>query len=109
MKLVINNKEIIETEVADTSFARIKGLMFKKKISKGLWIVPCNSIHTFFMKCPIDVLFLDKKGKIIKMIPNMKPWRIGAIVWKAHSVIELPCGTIQYMNIQLHDIVYFKK
>ena len=90
MKLVINNKEIIDIKVADTSFTRIKGLMFKKEINKGLLIKPCSSIHTFFMRKNIDVLFLDKQGVIIKMIHSMKPWKISPFVLKAKAVIELP-------------------
>lgn len=109
MKLVINNKEIIDIEVADTTFSRIKGLMFKKEITKGLWITPCNSIHTFFMTKNIDVLYLDKEGKIIKIVTNMKPWRIGPIIWKAKSVVELPENTVKNMCIQLNNMVYFKQ
>lgn len=109
MKLVINRHEIIDINVADTFLSRMKGLMFKKEIKKGLWITPCNSIHTFFMRTKIDVLYLDAKGKIIKMTPFIKPWRIGPIVWKAKSVLELPAGTIQKMDIQLNHVVYFKK
>lgn len=107
MKLIINNKEIIDIEVADTSFARMKGLMFQKEIKNGLLIKPCNSVHTFFMKKSIDILYLNKQGKIIKMTPAMKPWRVGPIVFGAKSVIELPENTIQRMGIQLNDIVYF--
>lgn len=109
MKVVINNKEIIDADVADNSFLRIKGLMFKKEIKKGLLIKPCNSIHTFFMRKNIDVLYLDKHGEIIKLIPVMKPWKIGPLVFKARAVLELPENTIEKMNIQLHDIVYLKK
>jgi len=109
MKLVINNKEIIDIKVADTSFTRIKGLMFKKEINKGLLIKPCSSIHTFFMRKNIDVLFLDKQGVIIKMIHSMKPWKISPFVLKAKAVIELPENTIEKMNIKLYDKIYFKK
>lgn len=109
MKLVINRHEIIDMDVADTFLSRMKGLMFKKEIKRGLWITPCNSIHTFFMRTKIDVLYLDAKGKIIKMTPSIKPWRIGPVVWKAKSVLELPAGTIQKMDIQLNHVVYFKK
>jgi len=109
MKIIINNKEIIDVEIADTSFTRIKGLMFKKEIDKGLLIKPCNSIHTFFMKKSIDILYLDKNGEIIKITHAMKPWRVGSLVLKAKSVIELPENTIKTMNIKLNDRVYFKK
>lgn len=109
MKLVINGKEIIDIKIADSSFSRIKGFMFKKEINNGLLIKPCNSIHTFFMQKNIDVLYLDKQGVIIKMVHSMKPWRIGPLVLNARAVIELPENTIKEMNIKLYDKVYFKK
>jgi hypothetical protein len=109
MKLVINDREIIDMKIADTPFLRIKGLMFKKEINEGLLIKPCNSIHTFFMRKNIDVLYLDKHGKIIKIVHAMKPWKIGPLILKAKAVIELPENTIKKMNIQLHDKIYLKK
>ena len=109
MKLVINNKEIIDIKIADTSFLRIKGLMFRKEINEGLLIKPCNSIHTFFMRKNIDVLYLDKRGEIIKIVHAMKPWKVGPLVLKAKAVIELPENTIKEMNIKLHDKAYLKK
>lgn len=79
-----------------TSFAsRFLGLMGKKDLPFGaaLHISPCNSIHTFFMKIPIDAVFLDKQLKVVKVCSAMVPWRISSIYWGAHSVLELPSGT----------------
>ena len=63
--------------LADTFCSRLKGLMLKKKIDgDGLILLPCKSIHTFFMFFPIDIIFIGKDGKCLKIIKNMKPWRL---------------------------------
>lgn len=108
ISLIINNSEIMEIDIADTPFQRIKGLMFKKSINKALLIKPCNSIHTFFMKVAIDILYIDKNGKIIKIAKNMKPWRVGPLVFGCYSVVELPKNSIDKHNIKLNDIVCFR-
>lgn len=77
-------------EVADNFYKRFKGLMGRKYLSKqtGLKIDPCNSIHCFFMKIPIDIMFLSKDDIVVKIIHDMKPWRISPIVKGARYVIE---------------------
>lgn len=105
--LKINNKKIIEINIANTFLKRVIGLMFQKTITRGLLIRPCNSIHSFFMKKTIDVLYVDKNNKIIKAVDAMKPWRIGQIVSRSSYVIELPEGTIKNKNIKINDTVSF--
>ena len=80
---------------ARTFAARFIGLMGKAQLPFGeaLHIAPCNSIHTFFMKIPIDAVFLDKQLKVVKVCGAMVPWRISKVFWSAHSVLELPAGT----------------
>jgi hypothetical protein len=58
----------------------------------GLWIVPCESVHTFFMKFPIDLIYLDRKHKVRKVRHAVPAWRLSACLL-AHSVLELPAGT----------------
>ena len=60
----------------------------------GLHIVPCNGIHTFFMRIAIDALFLDRSHKIVKLFPSIPPWRATSVYFTAHSVLELPSGTV---------------
>jgi uncharacterized membrane protein (UPF0127 family) len=83
--------------IADSFFSRFMGLMGKKTLPEGscLIITPCNSIHMFFMRFPIDALFLDKDNTVVYILEGIKPWRLSKIVWNAHSVIELPQGTIR--------------
>lgn len=82
--------------VADTLLKRMKGLMARKNFAPGeaLIITPCNSIHTFFMRFPIDVLFVDRDNKIVAQGIEIKPWQVSPIYWRAKFVVELPCGTI---------------
>jgi uncharacterized membrane protein (UPF0127 family) len=81
--------------VADTSVSRCVGLLKHDNLPEGhgLWIVPCEGIHTFGMKFPIDVLFLDRRKRVLKIRRNMVPRRLSLHLW-AHSVLELPAGTV---------------
>jgi uncharacterized membrane protein (UPF0127 family) len=88
---------------------RLIGLMFKTKMSgfDSLLIQPCNSIHTCFMKYPIDVLFLDESNKIVHIIKLMKPWRFSSLYLKSKKVLEL-YGGILPENIKVGDEVSFQ-
>ena len=85
-----------EIKLADTTLSRMIGLMFKKQMNgfDGLLIKPCNSIHTFFCRYNLDILFLDKDMKIVKIIRNLKPWRMTWIYFKSCQVLELNGGTL---------------
>jgi len=85
-----------EVEVARSSWARFMGLMGRTAMPTGsaLWIEPCNSIHMFFMRFAIDVLFLDRQMRVKRVMLNLKPWRISPIVFGARSTVELPSGTL---------------
>jgi uncharacterized membrane protein (UPF0127 family) len=80
--------------IADTSKLRKTGLLKHDRLERGegLWITPCEGVHTMGMKFPIDVLFLDKKRRVVKIRAAMPRWRLAACLW-AHSVLELPSGT----------------
>ncbi|MBZ5584159.1 MAG: DUF192 domain-containing protein [Acidobacteriia bacterium] len=79
---------------AETSAERRTGLLKHKSLApgEGLWIEPCESVHTFFMKFPIDLVYLDKHNKVKKVRRAVPPWRLSACL-TAHSVLELPAGT----------------
>lgn len=108
MKIINKTKNTILAEdviIADTLFKRIIGLLGKKglKQDQALILRPCNSIHTFFMQFPIDVIFVDSDNKIVKAISNMRPFRISGIYFKACSAIELPAQTIEKTSTQRND------
>ncbi|PYV43996.1 MAG: DUF192 domain-containing protein [Acidobacteria bacterium] len=90
---------------ADTIFSSLIGLLGKRNLphGAGLWLVPCQSIHTMWMRFPIDVIFLDSEKTVVHLIENMKPFRISIHVSRAKSVIELPAHTITSTQTQLGD------
>jgi uncharacterized protein len=94
-------------KVADNLFTRMKGLLGKKELPHGeaLWIKPCFSVHTFFMKFPIDVIFLNKKNQVITAINDLRPNRLTRLYPQSYSVLELPPGTIVASNSQIGDII----
>ena len=97
-------------DIADTSAKRRTGLLKHTGLERGegLWIVPCEGVHTFAMKFTIDVVFLDKKRKIRKIRPNMVKSRI-SLSLLAHSVLELPAGTLDQTGTQKGDQLEFEK
>jgi uncharacterized membrane protein (UPF0127 family) len=92
------NKEIIaqRTIVAVNFWTRLRGLMFTANLPVGtaLWLKPCNGIHMFFMRYPLDIIFLDNNLTVVHIIENLQPWRLSPIIKKATSVLELPAGSI---------------
>ncbi len=95
-------------EVADSGSKRSKGLLGREGLSsgEGLWIIPCESVHTFFMRFPIDLVYLDRKNRIKKLRSNVPPWRLSACL-AAHSVIELAAGTICKTQTERGDTLEF--
>jgi uncharacterized membrane protein (UPF0127 family) len=91
-------------EVADTSAKRRTGLLKHERLEagEGLWIVPCESVHTFFMKFPIDLVYLDTCRKVRKVSNAVPPWRISACL-RACSVLELPAGTVVQSGTKVGD------
>jgi len=93
-------------EVARSGAKRSEGLLGRKGLGpgEGMWITPCEAVHTFFMQFPIDLIYLDRKHCIKKVRSNVGPWRLSACL-SAHSIIELPSGTIRDSQSQPGDLV----
>ena len=95
---------------ADTSTTRKVGLL--KHISlepgHGIWIVPCQGIHMFFMKFAIDLVYVSRAKHVKKVVRSIPPWRI-SVCLSAHSVIELPVGTIDRTGTAPGDILEMQK
>jgi len=91
--------------VADTSLERGTGLLKDTGLAEGhgLWIIPCNSIHSFGMKFIFDAIFLDHDLRVVHLVREMKPWRISKIKFGAKSVLELPAGIIAASGTELGD------
>jgi uncharacterized membrane protein (UPF0127 family) len=95
-------------EVADTGPKRNKGLLGRERLlpGEGLWIIPCESVHTFWMRFPIDLVYLDSKNRISKLVSEVLPWRLSACL-RARSVLELPAGTIRNTRTEPGDTLEF--
>jgi uncharacterized membrane protein (UPF0127 family) len=107
---VTRNTQIASrAEIAGSGMKRSKGLLGRKGLQRGegMWIVPCEAVHTFFMQFALDLIYLDKKNRIRKLRSNVSPWRVSACL-SAHSIIELPVGAIRDSQSQTGDIVKFE-
>jgi hypothetical protein len=95
-------------EVADSGAKRNKGLLGRKCLypGQGMWILPCEAVHTIGMQFSIDLVYLDRKNRIKKLRSAVPPWRMSACL-TAHSVIELPSGTIRKTETSLGDKLEF--
>lgn len=95
-------------EVAGSGLKRSKGLLGRSGLAagEGMWIVPCEAIHTFFMQFPIDLVYIDRKHRVRKVRSCVRPWRISTCL-SAHSVVELPAGTVQATQTERGDTLEF--
>lgn len=108
MKLINSSKNITlieKLERATSLYARMKGLLGRNELpsDEALMINHCSSIHTFYMKFAVDVVFVDRKMVVKKIYKNVKPWRLVSPIWGAHSVIEFAGGALEKLNIEIGD------
>lgn len=97
-------------ELAGTAARRNKGLLGRTGLQpgEGLWIVPCEAVHTFAMQFAIDLLYLDKALRVVKVRHAVRPGRISGAL-RAHSVLELPAGAIAATGTQRGDQLSFER
>ena len=90
--------------VAATSWSRSKGLLGRSGLGEqeGLWIQPTSSIHMWFMRFPIDVIWAAEDGRVIKLVVNIKPWRM-SFCRGAKVALELPVGAIARSGVVVGD------
>lgn len=95
-----------DLEMATNVVSLFMGLMFRRTLDpgRGLWLVPCNGIHMMFMRFPIDAVFLDRKERVKQVYRRLPPWwGVVWLVWGAHSVLELPPGSTDAIDLQRGD------
>lgn len=93
--------------MAESLWPRFIGLMGKRELpdGHGLCIRPCSSIHMFFMRFPIDAVFVDGDGRIVRIYASIKPWRVTGFVRKAKACLELPPGTCAQHGLAAGDVL----
>ena len=86
---------------------RTVGLLGTAEIpaGEGLWIERSPSIHMFFMRYPIDAVFVDRHGKVVRIVERLRPWRIVAWVRGARDCLEMPAGAARVAGIQVGDVL----
>ncbi len=97
--------------VADSLFKRCKGLLGRKFIGRdeGLLIPKCNAIHTIGMRFPIDVVFLDEKGKIVHIKHSFPMGKIMFVpIWPARFVVEMFSGRCKEVNLQVGEVLLWE-
>ncbi|HMH01667.1 MAG TPA: DUF192 domain-containing protein [Terriglobales bacterium] len=96
-----------QLSIAATHWTRLRGLMCTEAGSflegQGLWIVPSRGVHTFAMRFPIDVVYLDDEKTVVHLEQDLKPWRVAALRMQAASVIELPRNILHTTGTSIGD------
>lgn len=96
-------------EVASTAAQKVRGLLGRECLEdgQGLLFKGCSSLHTFFMSFPIDIIFTDRHGRVLKASGNVKPFKLVAAPLRAYYAIELPAGAIERSLTRDGDVLAF--
>lgn len=92
---------------ANSIATRALGLMGQATLPEGSGLVidPCTSIHMFFMRFAIDALYVAQDGAVLRVVPHLRPWRLGPIILRARYVVELPAGTAARTGTRPGDLL----
>lgn len=106
INISINNLIYNDIEVAKGFYSRLIGLIDRKYLNnnQGLLLKKCKSVHTFFMKIPIDIVYLDKNYKIL-FFETLNPWRVGRFIKGTKHILELKKG--ESLNMRYGDYIKF--
>ena len=101
----------LEILIADSFLTRLAGLMFRKKLPlvTGLLLSPCNSVHMCFMRFAIDVVYLDERYKVIKVVKHLKPWIGLSMCRKAWAALELNAGEAEKYGLEVGRVLVREK
>lgn len=103
-------KFLCRAEVADNFLSRAKGLMFKQKLGKNKGLLMrfsfSRSIHSFFMRFPIDLIFLDKQKTVVEL-KTLKPWKFYFPTSQSTWVLEMEAGAVKENAISIGDKLEF--
>jgi uncharacterized membrane protein (UPF0127 family) len=96
-------------EVAKTASQKVKGLLGRECLEdgQGLLFKGAGSLHTLFMRFPIDIIYTDKKGEVVKLASAVRPFKLVAAPLRCHYALELPAGAILASKTQVGDHLDF--
>ena len=103
--LVRGDEVLCSLEVAEAPAARVRGLLGRDGIDGALLIPHCRSVHTLGMRFPIDVAFLDRRGKVVAVVAPMRRWRIGRSRIRARQVLEAEAGAFERWELTVGDVL----
>jgi uncharacterized membrane protein (UPF0127 family) len=94
--------------IAQSLWSRIQGLIGHAELGadEALWIPQCRSIHTCFMKFPIDCVFVSSEGRVVSLRRQVLPWRMTGIQWGASAVIEMRSGKIEALGLCVGEVLH---
>jgi len=97
-------------EIPETAFGRARGLLARDRLERGegMLIDRAGSVHMFFMRFPIDVVFLDRERRVVGVRPGLRPWRVAA-ARHAVATLELPAGAAAGAGIEEGDVLVLEK
>jgi uncharacterized membrane protein (UPF0127 family) len=92
----------VRVTLASSFWQRLRGLLGRRALAsnEGLLLAPCTNVHTFWMRFPIDAVFLDREGQVLAIAAQLKPWRAAA-AWRAHSCLELAAGGADRIGLRV--------
>jgi uncharacterized membrane protein (UPF0127 family) len=118
MQFAMSKMVLVRNATRDTTIAsrarvasslgdRMVGLLSTPEVlpGEGLLIERTSSIHMFFMRYPIDVVFFDKRGRVTKLVHSLNPWRIVPWAWGARDCLELRAGALDGTDTQVGDLL----
>ena len=90
---------------AESLWARLVGLMGRRGLEEGegVLLAPCSSVQTFFMRFPIDVIFVDGEAKVVKVAPALGPFRLALGGRGARDALEVGAGTAARSDTAVGD------
>ena len=94
----------VKAFLCESLFQRLRGLLGREELLSEMlfWIRPCSSVHTCFMRVAIDLVYLDKRQNILKLVSGLRPWKFSGCVG-ASSVLELAEGQVDKLGLSIGD------
>ena len=97
--LAVDGRDVGEVELATTNRQRRKGLLGRDGLDGGLWLEPCRQVHTFRMRFPIDVAYVDRRGRVLT-VRSLSPGRMGPLRLRSRAILEAESGAFAAWGVR---------
>lgn len=96
----------VRLALADSWARRARGLLGVRELNDpaGLWITPCNAVHMLGMRLALDIAFVSREGRVLKLVHGLRPWGLAACL-RAHATVELRAGLAQGLGLQIGQVL----